>query len=473
MCKKNDTLLSMAFVLFFLLFLCTGNTMVLAQVSTPSPTPVPAVTCQPCIFNASGYVRSSTTNAGISGASITAVGSMGTRSTTTDSTGYYSLNVANCMSGDNVDFTITAPGYEDLITGRGVLCSSTIDFLMDPVTQETTPDPTPVNTPGKTCAPCIFEASGYVRSSTTNLGISGASLTGVADLGTTNTTTDSTGFYRLRVYNCMPGDIVDFTITAPGYADLITSLGVQCSSTIDFLMDPISQDSAGDVWFVPEHKTHTMLDLTYFGDTIPIDPSLIPIAIIGPYTFTNEVLINSGNQVLGEYEFTITFDSSVAVINTNEGTNGVTAGADGFVSAVHTETTGELSVSGFDATGKGPGSTLHVLTIHWLARSYSGTTTLHIGVTTLTDTSSNSIGAPRGHDGSIEIVTVSCTLTGDVDNSGRIDIVDALMLAQYYVGLNPPGIDLVCGDVNHSGTINIVDALLIAQYYVGLISSFP
>jgi hypothetical protein len=61
----------------------------------------------------------------------------------------------------------------------------------------------------------------------------------------------------------------------------------------------------------------------------------------------------------------------------------------------------------------------------------------------------------------------------DTDCSGGVDIVDALLLAQYYVGLNPSGIDLVCGDVNHSGSIDIIDALLIAQYYVGLISSFP
>jgi hypothetical protein len=31
----------------------------------------------------------------------------------------------------------------------------------------------------------------------------------------------------------------------------------------------------------------------------------------------------------------------------------------------------------------------------------------------------------------------------------------------------------VRGDVNNSGTVDIVDALLVAQYYVGLISSFP
>jgi hypothetical protein len=62
---------------------------------------------------------------------------------------------------------------------------------------------------------------------------------------------------------------------------------------------------------------------------------------------------------------------------------------------------------------------------------------------------------------------------GDVNNSGSIDIVDALLIAQYYVGLNPSNFNSGLADVNCSGGIDIVDALLIAQLYVGLINSFP
>jgi rhamnogalacturonan endolyase len=62
---------------------------------------------------------------------------------------------------------------------------------------------------------------------------------------------------------------------------------------------------------------------------------------------------------------------------------------------------------------------------------------------------------------------------GDVNNNGTIDIVDALLIAQYYVGLNPSNFDPSLADVNCSGDIDIVDALLIAQRYVGLISGFP
>ena len=63
-------------------------------------------------------------------------------------------------------------------------------------------------------------------------------------------------------------------------------------------------------------------------------------------------------------------------------------------------------------------------------------------------------------------------LTGDVNGDGQITIVDALQVAQYYVGLTPPGFMAANADVNRDGAITIVDALKIARYYVGLISGF-
>jgi pectate lyase len=62
---------------------------------------------------------------------------------------------------------------------------------------------------------------------------------------------------------------------------------------------------------------------------------------------------------------------------------------------------------------------------------------------------------------------------GDVNHSGGIDIVDALVVARYYVGLNPSNYNSAQADTNCSGGVDIVDALLIAQYYVGLIGAFP
>jgi hypothetical protein len=73
----------------------------------------------------------------------------------------------------------------------------------------------------------------------------------------------------------------------------------------------------------------------------------------------------------------------------------------------------------------------------------------------------------------VPTATPQTGLTGDVNSNGTIDIVDALLIAQYYVGLNPSGFNAANADVNCSGGIDIVDALLVAQYYVGLITEFP
>jgi pectate lyase C len=63
-------------------------------------------------------------------------------------------------------------------------------------------------------------------------------------------------------------------------------------------------------------------------------------------------------------------------------------------------------------------------------------------------------------------------MLGDVNEDGQVNIVDALLIAQYYVGLNPQGFDPGKADTNCNGSVDIVDALLIAQYYVGLINQF-
>ncbi len=65
-------------------------------------------------------------------------------------------------------------------------------------------------------------------------------------------------------------------------------------------------------------------------------------------------------------------------------------------------------------------------------------------------------------------------MLGDVNSDGLIDIIDALLTAQYYVGLDPENfVSHEAADVNGDGEIDIVDALLIARYYIGLIDIFP
>ena len=62
---------------------------------------------------------------------------------------------------------------------------------------------------------------------------------------------------------------------------------------------------------------------------------------------------------------------------------------------------------------------------------------------------------------------------GDVNHDGSVDIVDALLISQYYVGSNPSPFYPEEADVNDDGLIDIIDALLVAQAYVGLIELPP
>jgi M6 family metalloprotease-like protein len=63
-------------------------------------------------------------------------------------------------------------------------------------------------------------------------------------------------------------------------------------------------------------------------------------------------------------------------------------------------------------------------------------------------------------------------ITGDVNNDGAIDILDALVVAQVYVGIEPAVFYSQAADVNCDDVIDILDALVIAQFYVGLIDEF-
>ncbi|MCP4112977.1 MAG: hypothetical protein GY749_46860 [Desulfobacteraceae bacterium] len=60
---------------------------------------------------------------------------------------------------------------------------------------------------------------------------------------------------------------------------------------------------------------------------------------------------------------------------------------------------------------------------------------------------------------------------GDADGNGEIEIYDALIIAQYDVGLKTqdelPG--FASADVDGNGKVNIFDALRIAEFVVGVI----
>jgi len=76
-------------------------------------------------------------------------------------------------------------------------------------------------------------------------------------------------------------------------------------------------------------------------------------------------------------------------------------------------------------------------------------------------------------DSVIVIVFGNDFQNGDVNHDGNVNIVDALMIAQYYVGLDPQPFYPEEADVDDSGAIDIIDALMVAQAYVGLIQLPP
>jgi hypothetical protein len=130
--------------------------------------------------------------------------------------------------------------------------------------------------------------------------------------------------------------------------------------------------------------------------------------------------------------------------------------------AVNNSVPGSIDITGFDLNGVGTGSGT-LITINWLAVT-EGTATIR----TDTDPHNTNLMIPIYL---VTNVTVKRAAFGDVNADNTLDIVDALLTAQYYVGLNPPAFNSCLGDANRDGKIDIVDALRIAQYYVGLIPS--
>ena len=62
---------------------------------------------------------------------------------------------------------------------------------------------------------------------------------------------------------------------------------------------------------------------------------------------------------------------------------------------------------------------------------------------------------------------------GDANADGEVNIVDALVASQFYVGNPVLPFNENAADVNCDGSVNSVDSLIIAQYYVGLIDELP
>ncbi|MFX0102966.1 MAG: dockerin type I domain-containing protein [Candidatus Hodarchaeota archaeon] len=184
----------------------------------------------------------------------------------------------------------------------------------------------------------------------------------------------------------------------------------------------------------------------------------VPLLIINQ-TFTTDVYVDTGSQNLAAYGFEIEYDPAIVEVQS------VVAGAEGFQSCLDINNTGgRTRVSGFDTMGMGPDSQLELITITWEAVGV-GTTIVNNTVDRLVDQDYNTIGTPYIHNITIEVYP----LLGDVNGDGAVNATDALMIAQYNIGLNPIAFLPFVADVNDDEIIDCVDALLVYQYDLGII----
>ena len=122
-----------------------------------------------------------------------------------------------------------------------------------------------------------------------------------------------------------------------------------------------------------------------------------------PVPFTTDIWLSTGTtQLLVDYALTVTWDNGIITPDTAVGDNGVTVGPDGFILSVNAVIdSGYITVSGYDATGRGPGE-LHVFTITWQPQ-FLGDATVEIVIGKIFDETGTTIGTPNTVNGIVHV----------------------------------------------------------------------
>lgn len=186
---------------------------------------------------------------------------------------------------------------------------------------------------------------------------------------------------------------------------LIVFFCMSCNPPVDPPVDP-----------PPEIRPQAELRFQYH-----IDPY-----IVRDKCFNLCLVMDISNAVLGEYDFSVIYDTSKIVLNKGDN-NGVSPGLDGFVTSVDASAPGKIQITGIDQSGTGPGRDLQLLIISFYAVD-SGTTNILLRVKRLMTTDGLPIDANDPVNYRIKIKEPSFfPLTGQVlDSIGGSPVTDAM-----------------------------------------------
>ncbi|MBN2444659.1 MAG: dockerin type I repeat-containing protein [Spirochaetales bacterium] len=203
-----------------------------------------------------------------------------------------------------------------------------------------------------------------------------------------------------------------------------------------------------------------VLVIVFFnGPLFSQEPFEVNVLTSNGYLLGSEFVITCGvvhmteDDLLEPRSFRVSYDPSVVEVDTSKGLNGVDIGTDYLSLSVDISSPGEITIK--------IELYQHITPINIHCK------TLDPGISPITVEADPDIYTIRN------AVAAVFEFYGDVNIDSVIDIVDALLVAQFYVGMPVDPFVQEAGNVNCDDTTDIVDALLIAQYYVGLIPEFP
>jgi hypothetical protein len=183
----------------------------------------------------------------------------------------------------------------------------------------------------------------------------------------------------------------------------------------------------------------------------------IPDAAVGNTSINTTVPINiTGVSNLASATIWLHYNSSVVWV-----TNVTAGNLGGTITSSMNNATGLTKMAWFSATGKTGDFVFAYVTLKAMG-SRGNTSPLNLDVKVLTDAAGDDI-ARCVCDG----VFMIGLMEGDVTLDGCVDIVDAMFIAQWVVGLRTLSADqLTCADTFDDGAPDIADAMHIAQWVV-------